>query len=225
MGEAQNPGAFVFCQDFLSEAELRQMATLAHEVADQKRNIATTERYASLQWYEVPLDPKQEVCAKLIDYLGVETPELLSLYYLEPGAALHPHRDLTGANLNNRIRFHIPIITNPGIDFRVSGQQIRMKPRDLWCLDTSYVHSVRNDGSESRVHIVMECTLTDQLRHRLPHGAAAQLHNIWFVMVLVAKFLSALLKNAVTNPRYFRSQIGMVLRFVGWRFLRIGKPR
>ena len=225
MSIAQNPGAFLFQREFLSEADLATLTDLAVAVADQKRSIATSERYGSLKWYEVPLDTEMDISARIIRFLGVKTPNLFAFYYLEPGAVLHPHRDLTGANLNNRIRFHIPIITNPHVDFRVSGMPIRMEPRDLWCLDTSYVHSVRNDGADSRIHVVIECDLTPELRQRLPRGPAAQLHILYFVFALTGKFFGSLFRNGFTNPRYFVDQTRMIARFIGWRFLGIGKPR
>ena len=43
------------------------------------------------------------------------------------------------------------MITNPGVDFRVGGNRVRMEPGDLCCLDTSYRHSVPNQGCEKRL--------------------------------------------------------------------------
>lgn len=221
----ENRGAFVFRRDFLDATELAEAAALARSLADQKRNVHSRGRYAGLQWFQVDLDPVLPICAKLLAELDIPTPNLLVFYYLEPGATIHPHRDLTGAGLNNRIRFHLPIVTNPDVDFRVSGDRVRMMPGELWCLDTSYRHSVHNGGAESRVHIVLECDITPQLRQRLPRDLGAQLHNVWFVGVMGLQFAKALAKNAVTDPAYFRDQMKMVRRFIGWRFLGRGDPR
>jgi hypothetical protein len=222
--EVENGGAFVFRRDFLGEGEIAEAAALARALADRKRNVHSSGRYAGLQWFQVDLDPTLPVCAKLLAALDIPAPNLLVFYYLEPGATIHPHRDLTGAGLNNRIRFHLPIITNPDVDFRVAGDRIRMRPGDLWCLDTSYRHSVHNGGTESRVHIVIECDITPALRLRLPRGLGARLHDVWFVGVMAAAFGKAVLKNAFTDPAHFRDQMKMVGRFVGWRFLGRGKP-
>jgi len=221
----ENGGAFMFRRNFLNGAELSEAAELARTFADRKRNVHGQGRYAGLEWFQVDLDPALPVCAKLLAELGIPVPNLLVFYYLEPGATIHPHRDLTGAGLNNRIRFHLPIVTNPDVDFRVSGDRVTMKPGDLWCLDTSYRHSVHNGGTESRVHIVVECDITPQLRQRLPHGLAARLHNVWFVGVMGAHFARAVIGNAFTDPAYFRAQMRMVGRFIGWRFLGKGDPR
>ncbi|HWI85428.1 MAG TPA: aspartyl/asparaginyl beta-hydroxylase domain-containing protein [Sphingomonas sp.] len=223
--DGRDAGAFVFKRYFLTDAEIAQAAQLARAMADQKRNVHKEGPYAGLKWFQVDLDLSVPVCAKLIAELGIPTPKLLVFYYLEPGAMIHPHRDLTGAGLNNRIRFHLPIITNPAVDFRVSGRRVRMGPGDLWCLDTSYRHSVYNGGAESRVHIVVECDITPALARKLPRSIATRMHNVWFVGVLAAQFGKAVAKNAVTNPGYFRDQMRMVARFIGWRFLKIGEPR
>jgi hypothetical protein len=223
--EIENGGAFVFRRGFLDRVELAETAALARELAGRKRNVHDRGRYAGLQWFQVDLDPSLPVCAKLLAELGIPTPNLLVFYYLEPGATIHPHRDLTGAGLNNRIRFHLPIITNPDVDFRVSGDRVRMGSGDLWCLDTSYRHSVHNGGGESRVHIVLECDITPELRQKVPHDLKARLHNVWFVGVMGLQFAKAVLRNAFTDPAHFRDQMKMVGRFIGWRFFKIGKPR
>lgn len=220
-----NAGAFIFKPAFLGADEIALTARLARDMADQKRNVHQRGRYAGLKWFQVDLDPSLEICAKLLAELDIPAPRMMVFYYLEPGATIHAHRDLTGAGLNNRIRFHLPIVSNPHVDFRVSGERMRMAPGDLWCLDTSYKHSVYNGGSESRVHVVIECDITPALQNRLPRNAATRLHNIWFVGVMGVQFVKAVAKNTVTDPAYFRDQMRMVKRFIGWRFLNSGEPR
>ena len=218
-GDTRNSGAFIFSHNFLDAAEIAEVARLARQFAGQKRNVHSSGRYADLEWFQVDLDPALPVCVKLLAELDIPAPRMMVFYYLEPGAMIHAHRDLTGAGLNNRIRFHLPIITNSDVDFRVSGQRVSMAPGDLWCLDTSYKHSVHNGGVESRVHIVIECDITPKLAKRLPRSAGTRVHDLWFVAVLSAQFVKAVVSNAVTNPGYFRDQMGMVRRFIGWRFL------
>jgi hypothetical protein len=166
----------------------------------------------------VPLDKEWPIAAKMLRELDVETPAMLVFYYLEPGAVLHPHRDLTGASTNDRIRFHIPIVTNPGVEFVVNGERIFMAPGDLWCLDTSYLHAVRNDGDATRVHMIVECDISPTVRKRLPGGIMASLHSLYFISILGAKFVSSIVVNSIKDPAYFRAQMGRVSRFISWRF-------
>jgi aspartyl/asparaginyl beta-hydroxylase (cupin superfamily) len=118
----------------------------------------------------VDLSPELHFCKKILNYLNVENSDLFVFYYLDPRAKIHPHRDLTGASLNNRIRFHVPVITNDDVKFIVDGNVVNMLPGSLRCLDTSYVHQVENGGKISRVHIVIECKISNDIKNKLPKG-------------------------------------------------------
>jgi hypothetical protein len=133
------------------------------------------------------------------------------------GARIHQHRDLTGAGLNNRLRFHIPIVTNPLVDFRVSGEKVMMEPGDLWCLDTSYVHSVENSGTRSRVHIVVECGINNRVRSEISRGLRVKLHDAHDAGLLAWSFAKSILKTSRSDPEYFCAQMGMVKKFIAWR--------
>lgn len=219
-GADESPGAFLFKESVFSMEEIAEAALLADRISGQRVDVHAAGRYAGVQWFESALDPDVSFCRKVLDELGSEGAEVLGFYYLEPGARIHPHRDLTGASLNNRIRFHVPIVTNPGVDFRVSGRKIVMKPGDLWYLDTSYRHSVANTGQKARVHLIIECAITDKIRPAIPRTFRARVHNVKFVSLLGFKFLEALFKNSLTDPAYFKAQMGMIKRFVGWRLLK-----
>jgi hypothetical protein len=215
-----NLGAILMKPNLLSEQELAEAAQLARASTGEKHSVHKEGRYAGVRWFQVDLEQDLPLSRKVLGELGVKDPELLVFYYLEPGATIHPHRDLTGAGLNNRIRFHVPIITNDQVKFMVSGKRVVMKPGDLWCLDTSYLHSVENAGTEPRVHMVIECDITPELRARLPHGIRPMLHNVAFAGIMGAKLSHALVWNSIKDPAYFRAQMGMLKRFIGWRFLK-----
>jgi hypothetical protein len=100
-----------------------------------------------------------------------------------------------------------------------------MAPGDLWCLDTSYIHSVKNDGEETRIHIIVECSINDKIKVRLPSGFAAKLHSCHYAAILIGAFIKAVLINPFKNPKYFLEQMGMVYRFIKWKMLRLGKPK
>jgi len=224
MTERINPGAFVFDNSVLSQDEITLASALAAELGHTKRSVHGDGKFADIKWFQVDLKPDTPFCRKILDHLGVSSPELLVFYYLEPGARIHPHRDLTGATLNNRLRFHVPVVTNREVDFRVSGERVRMAPGELWCLDTSYVHSVENGGDESRVHIVVECDINDTIRSKIPSNARAKLHNVRYAAILVSSFAKAVVRNSIADPAYFKAQMGMVAKFVGWRILKRRKP-
>ena len=60
-----------------------------------------------------------------------------------------------------RLRFHVPILTPPEVEFVVGGMRVDMRPGELWALDTSYEHSVRNRSDQVRVHLVVEVVAND----------------------------------------------------------------
>lgn len=221
-----NPGAFIYKSKLFSDDEVKELASLAKNMEMSKSPVHEGNlTYSSLKWYQVSLSHEYPLCRRILDELGVEKPELFVFYYLDPGACLHPHRDLTGATLNNRIRFHVPVITNPKVEFIVDGDRIVMEHGDLWCLDTSYVHSVKNAGDDTRVHIIVECDINDKIRSRLPSGILPVLHNFAYITILASHTVKALVVNSVTKPKYFREQVKMIVRFIKWRILKIEKPR
>jgi len=66
-----------------------------------------------------------------------------------PGTRLPSHQDLP-----DKIRFHIPILTNPDAIFTIEGKDIHI-PADGWVylVNTSRLHSTNNKGASDRVHI------------------------------------------------------------------------
>jgi aspartyl/asparaginyl beta-hydroxylase (cupin superfamily) len=221
-----NPGAFLYKEKIFSNAEISEISTLSKDLEGSKRSVhAEGGTYSSLKWFQVDLDKDWNFCKTILSELSSLDPELLVFYYLEPGAVLHPHRDLTGASMNNRIRFHVPVVTNPGVEFIVNNEKIKMAPGDLWCLDTSYVHSVRNDGNETRVHIIIECNINDKIKNRLPGGYKAKLHSFNYALILGVSLVKAIFINSIKNPKYFLEQMSMVYKFIKWRVFKSEKPK
>jgi hypothetical protein len=104
---------------------------------------------------------------KLIDYFQCPVMEAV-FYSILPGGNLHPHRDVSGTLELGRLRFHIPLVTNPKVEFKVSKKVVPMKAGELWALNTSYLHSVANLGDCDRIHIVLEVEANDWCWSLLP---------------------------------------------------------
>ena len=221
-----NPGAFLYKEKLFFEDQVLKISSLARDLEKNKKTVHSKgSTYSELKWFQVDLSKDFDFCRTILTELDASDPELLVFYYLDPGAILHPHRDLTGASMNNRIRFHVPIITNPNVEFIVNNEKIKMNPGDLWCLDTSYLHSVRNDGFESRVHIIIECNLNSVIKKKLPSGYKAKLHSLNYALILGGSFLKAVLINSIKNPKYFLEQMSMVYKFIKWRVFKSEKPK
>jgi hypothetical protein len=66
------------------------------------------------------------------------------------------HKDEYLGYEDGQVRFHIPIVTSPLVEFVVGGQRIDMKPGEAWYIDFNHPHSVRNRADIDRVHLVID---------------------------------------------------------------------
>lgn len=55
-----------------------------------------------------------------------------------------------------RVRVHVPVVTQPTVRFECGGVEINMKPGECWIFDTWRQHRVLNDAVESRIHLVVD---------------------------------------------------------------------
>lgn len=55
-----------------------------------------------------------------------------------------------------RVRVHVPIITQPAVCFECGDSSIHMAAGECWIFDTWRQHCVFNDSVESRVHLVVD---------------------------------------------------------------------
>lgn len=74
---------------------------------------------------------------------------------LAPGAEVPPHID-SHYYWRTHLRIHIPVITNPGVEFTCGGETVHMAPGECWVFDSFRRHEVHNRGSEHRVHLVLD---------------------------------------------------------------------
>ncbi len=82
--------------------------------------------------------------------------EAARLMRLAPGSVIKPHRDHDLAAEDGVARLHIPITTNPQVDFRLNGTRIDMAPGSVWYLRLADPHAVTNAGPTARVHLVID---------------------------------------------------------------------
>ena len=56
----------------------------------------------------------------------------------------------------DRVRVHVPIVTQPTVRFECGGATINMAAGECWIFDTWREHKVENDASRSRIHLVVD---------------------------------------------------------------------
>jgi hypothetical protein len=74
---------------------------------------------------------------------------------LGPGGSVPEHIDIN-YYWRTHVRVHIPIITNPDVDFTCGGQTVSMVAGECWLVDTFQSHHVENRGTEQRIHLVLD---------------------------------------------------------------------
>lgn len=78
------------------------------------------------------------------------------LLRLEAGAEVKPHTDNCLGYEDGSFRLHIPVITNPEVEFLLDGERIVMNEGECWYINANFTHSVANRGTQDRIHLVID---------------------------------------------------------------------
>lgn len=62
-----------------------------------------------------------------------------------------------------KLRFHLPIITNPEVEFFMNGLTYKMQAGWVHIFNQSCLHGVKNAGEQIRIHLVWDCYLNDYI--------------------------------------------------------------
>lgn len=104
---------------------------------------------------ETPLMKECPYFKEVLDYF--KFPVLsVRLLRLEAGAEIKPHTDYELGYEDGQFRLHIPIVTNPDIEFILADERLTMLPGECWYTNVNFVHSVANRGTVDRVHLVID---------------------------------------------------------------------
>lgn len=85
------------------------------------------------------------------------------LIKLEANKNVTEHTD-SGDYLNTVRRFHIPIITNDKVFYTVNNEKINMKEGQCWEINNRKPHSVDNDSSKDRIHLLIDIMPESEFR-------------------------------------------------------------
>jgi hypothetical protein len=139
---------------------LRYSAGATHPIMQAYSDPSATE-YA----YSPLLDTAPAIRAA-IDWFKCDL-QTVRLMRLTPGSIIKEHFDYDLAAEWGTARIHIPITTNPQVEFMVNRVPVAMAPGDAWYLRLSDPHSVANRGTTDRVHLVIDCITNDWLTEQL----------------------------------------------------------
>jgi len=92
------------------------------------------------------------------------------LLRLLPGSVIREHRDYDLRFEEGAARLHIPLTTNPAVEFYVDQQRVMMAAGECWYLNLALPHRVANRGETVRLHLVIDCEVNDWLRELIAAG-------------------------------------------------------
>jgi hypothetical protein len=82
---------------------------------------------------------------------------------LTPGSVIKEHTDLDLGIESGAARIHVPVITNPDVEFLLNRTRVDMKEGQAWYLRLGDPHAVANRGITDRVHLVLDLVANDWL--------------------------------------------------------------
>ena len=91
----------------------------------------------------------------LMGYVQGERLGRVIINKISPGGKIFPHAD-TAAHAAYYDRFHVALQSTPGAIFRTGDEQITMPVGSVWWFDNSQEHEVINNGSDDRIHMVID---------------------------------------------------------------------
>jgi hypothetical protein len=77
------------------------------------------------------------------------------LMKLSGHAEVMPHVDFN-YYWRERVRVHVPVVTQPTVRFLCGNEEVNMKAGECWIFDTWSNHRVINDAAEERIHLVAD---------------------------------------------------------------------
>jgi len=113
-------------------------------------------------WLDTPYLERCPAIRSVLAEIACET-RSVRLLRLGPAARILEHEDYNIGVDYGFVRFHIPVVTGPGVEFVLGGEPLHMAPGECWYVDVSNAHSVHNPGPGPRIHLVVDCIVDDDL--------------------------------------------------------------
>lgn len=99
------------------------------------------------------------------------------LLTLAPGGHILPHRDNNIGFGIGQLRLHLPISSNPGVEFNIGGMKCPAGLGELWFSDVARSHWVKNKGDTPRTHMVIDVEINEHVLSLFPSEYADQIRS------------------------------------------------
>ncbi|WP_127019540.1 aspartyl/asparaginyl beta-hydroxylase domain-containing protein [Rheinheimera mangrovi] len=133
--------------------------------------------YPSDHWSNLPQLEQSPALLRFVTALPFSV-KSVRLMRLHPGAKIKPHRDHGLCLEQGEARLHLPLQTNPLLKFFVNDQLVPMQAGELWYINADQVHQVENKGSESRINLVLDVVVNDELKEQVYAGWNTELSRV-----------------------------------------------
>lgn len=155
-------------------------------------DAATGEQFA-----DTPLMAICPYIKRVTDALDCEK-TTVRLLKLQPGAIIKEHKDMQLNFENGEARIHVPIITNDAVEFYLDNAPLTPKEGECWYMNFNLKHRLANNGTTARIHLVIDCKVSDWMREIFSSDACPvkrvipepELHTLAEKQSMIASFLA-----------------------------------
>lgn len=147
---------------------------IAKPIEMSKKWKQENDTWEEWQCEDTPLREKFPYVNEVLAKIPTDNIERVRFMSLAPGGGeLQRHTDQVDPHLGvadgKIMRLHIPIITNPNMEFTswdMYGRKhtVNMKEGELWYLDIRKPHTAINNGEQTRIHLVVDVEANDSCR-------------------------------------------------------------
>ena len=127
---------------------------------------------SKLEWTSLANEPVMSPIREIISRLPCQF-ERIRFMKLAAGKSLRKHNDNIDPDIENKkiVRIHVPIRTNSEVVFTMykndedeNGEKLNLKAGHFYYLDVTKPHSVSNNSSLDRYHLVVDCYMNEELK-------------------------------------------------------------
>ncbi len=97
------------------------------------------------------------------------------LLRLRAGSCILEHTDADLRFEDGELRIHVPVQTNPEVEFVVNGTRLVLGEGDCWYIDFSLPHRIHNRGLTDRIHLVIDARVNPWARSLIEISSAEPL--------------------------------------------------
>lgn len=153
-------------------------------------NYAGIDTWTTFRAYDPPAVDSMarfpRLMALIEERIGFANVTRVTMARMAPGGDLHEHRDQEGNLLFGIMRLHLPLKTNPKATLKVEGIRRHIPVGEIWALDTSGLHTARNEGDEGRIHIIIDVRRSPQTERFFPRRTPGVYAHLGCVAMIAA---------------------------------------